>query len=40
MAERVVPSINSLVKYDSPVLVIKQPVKKPAVKVIGFRDVF
>jgi len=34
MAERVIPPITSLVKYDNPVLVTKHPQKKPAAKVM------
>lgn len=32
MGERTIPSINSLVKYDNPVLVTKHIEKKPAGK--------
>lgn len=34
MADRIIPSVNSLVKYDNPVLVTKHPEKKlPPIKV-------
>jgi hypothetical protein len=40
MAERVLPPVPSLVKYDNPVLVTKHQEEKPIIKVkLGPSDV-